>query len=90
MEIDVAALRQSCRGLRWVPTDQQKADALTKCSASLRDSFRKWAMEPIVALVDSKSPEETFGDNAQWKSHMLTKEKVYQCESNKICHGERS
>eukprot|EP00913_Durusdinium_trenchii_P020988 g19722.t1 len=41
VEIDVAGLRQSCRNLRWVPTEKQAADALTKRCAKLRDSFRR-------------------------------------------------
>ncbi|CAE7250405.1 TY5A [Symbiodinium natans] len=56
VEIDVAALRQSCRGLRWVPTEQMKADCMTKRSRLLRDAFRRWMAEPSVTLVDSKAP----------------------------------
>ena len=78
VEIDVAALRQSCRSLRWVPTEQQRADALTKRSASLRDAFRRWAQQPIIVLTDAKSAEHG-ADNAAWKHPMSTKEKVYQC-----------
>ncbi|CAE7944524.1 luxQ, partial [Symbiodinium sp. KB8] len=55
VEIDVAALRQSCQGLRWVPTEQMHADSMTKRSRSLRDSFRQWMAQPRVTLVDSKS-----------------------------------
>ena len=85
VEIDVAALRESCRSLRWVPTEQQTADALTKRSPSLRDTFRKFAMAPTVTLTDSKSATDG-ADNGQWKSHMLTKEKKDQCQTEVSCH----
>ena len=58
VEIDVAALRQSCQGLRWVPTEQMHADCMTKRSRSLRDEFRKWMARPMVTLVDSKSSRD--------------------------------
>ena len=58
MELDVAALRQTCRGLRWVPSEQQRADAMTKRSRALRDSFREWMGRPVVRLTDSKSPAD--------------------------------
>eukprot|EP00439_Symbiodinium_sp_Y106_P009755 s1063_g1.t1 len=41
VEISIASLRQQCRALRWVPTEQQLADGLTKRSRALRDSFRR-------------------------------------------------
>ena len=37
VEIDIAALRQTCRSLRWVPTEAMLADALTKRNRALRD-----------------------------------------------------
>ena len=70
VEIDVAALRQSCRGLRWVPTEQMKADCMTKRSRLLRDAFRRWMAEPSVTLVDSKAPGDimTGADaNVAWR-----------------------
>ena len=85
VEIDVAALRQSCRGLRWVPTEQQRADALTKRSHSLRDSFRKWAQAPVVVLTDSRSAEHDI-DSAAWKTPMSTKEKSNQCHTDEVWH----
>ena len=70
MEIDVAALRQSCRLLRWVPTEVQKADALTKRSRALRDDFRRWMAAPTVTLTESRSAEDLTlpGEaNAAWR-----------------------
>ncbi|CAE6936300.1 GIP [Symbiodinium sp. CCMP2592] len=58
VEISIAALRQQCRNLRWVPTEQQVADAMTKRSKALRDSFREWMASPTVTLVESRSPED--------------------------------
>jgi hypothetical protein len=72
------SLRQSCRSLRWVPTDHQRADALTKRNASLRDAFRRWAQAPTVVLTDVKSAE-AGADNSTWRNPMLAKEKVNQC-----------
>ena len=66
VEIYVAALRESRRSLRWVPTEQQTADAFTKRSPSLRDAFRKFATQPALALTDSKSAEQG-ADNSQRK-----------------------
>ena len=86
VEIDVAALRQSCRALRRVPTDQQKADALTKRSPALRDSFRRWAQEPTVALTDAKCAEDGI-DNEPWKDVTANK-KIYQCHSSNMCDHE--
>ena len=61
VEIDVAALRQQCRNLRWVPTEQEHADALTKRDRSLRDRFRDWMANPMVTLVESKSAMDMVG-----------------------------
>ncbi|CAE7314402.1 unnamed protein product, partial [Symbiodinium sp. CCMP2592] len=55
VEIDIVGLRQNCRSLRWVPTEEQKADALTKRSRSLRDGFRKFMERPLVTLVESRN-----------------------------------
>ena len=41
VEIDVAALRENCRNLKWVPSEAMKADCLTKRSPQLRDGFPK-------------------------------------------------
>ena len=58
VEISIAALRQQCRNLRWVPTEQQMADCMTKRNRALRDQFREWMAEPSVTLVESRSPED--------------------------------
>eukprot|EP00435_Cladocopium_sp_Y103_P012135 s282_g3.t1 len=42
VEIDIAALRQTCRNLRWVPTEAMLADGLTKRSRPLREHLRNW------------------------------------------------
>ena len=70
VEIDIAALRHQCRNLRWVPTEVQHADALTKRSRPLRDSFRKWMGSPVVTLVESKSPDDVWTSaeaNRAWR-----------------------
>ena len=70
VEIDIAGLRETCRGFRWVPTEQQKADALTKRSKALRDAFREWMQQPTVTLVDSRSPTDVQlpgESNASWR-----------------------
>ena len=75
VEISVASLRQQCRNLRWVPTEFQLADALTKRSRPLRDFFRGWMAAPEVTLVESKSPEDISlpGDsNASWRKAWQT------------------
>ena len=68
VEISIATLRQQCRLLRWVPTEQQLADVLTKRSKSLRDAFRKWMSDPWVTLVESRPPTDIDpnGANAAW------------------------
>ena len=66
VEIDVAGLRQTCRNLKWVPTEKQWADALTKRCAKLRDEFRKWSMNPMVTLTEARSAEDG-ADNAAWR-----------------------
>ena len=70
VEISIASLRQQCRGLRWVPTEVQVADGLTKRSRALRDRFRVWMGNPWITLVDSRSPEdilEPSRTNAAWR-----------------------
>ena len=71
--------------LRWVPTEQHRADALTKRNASLRDAFRRWAQDPVVVLTDAKSAE-AGAENSTWQNPMLTKEKVNQCHCVESCH----
>ena len=66
-EIDVAALRQACRNLRWVPAEKQCADGLTKRSRPLRDAFRKWMADPVVTLVEAKSATDVGSDNKKWR-----------------------
>ena len=73
VEIDVANLRATCRGLRWVPTELQHADGLTKRCAKLRDQFRQWAMRPVVTLVESRSAADG-ADNAAWRNCAKPKE----------------
>ena len=70
VEISIAALRQQCRGLRWVPTEVQVADSLTKRSRALRDRFRLWMGDPWITLVDSRSPDDITAPsqtNAAWR-----------------------
>ena len=73
VEIDVAGLRQSCRGLKWVPTEKQWADAMTKRCPRLRDAFRRWAMEPLVTLREARSAEDG-PDHLAWRG-VQSKEK---------------
>ena len=69
VEISIASLRQQCRALRWVPTEQQLADGLTKRSRQLKDALRKWMADPWITLVDSRSPMDIDpqGANAAWR-----------------------
>lgn len=53
VEIDIAALRDSCRNLRWLPTEEMVADGLTKRSKALRDRLCTWKSNPIVILKES-------------------------------------
>ena len=66
VEMDVAALRQTCRNLRWVPTEAMLADALTKRNRQLRDQLRAWMEDPLVSLVEAQEPG-TDGSGA-WRS----------------------
>lgn len=68
VEIDVAGLRESCKNLRWVPTEKQHADALTKMNSKLRDQFRKWMSAPRVTLVESKSANDVVDNNSKWRN----------------------
>jgi hypothetical protein len=68
VEIDVAGLRSTCRNLRWVPSELQHADAMTKMSTKLRDSFRQWMSAPTVTLAESRSAAEINGSaNEPWR-----------------------
>ena len=73
VEMDVAALRSTCRNLRWVPTGEMKADALTKRSSALRDALRKWAQNPTVSLTEARDPDTSLDPNAPWRPVKATK-----------------
>ena len=63
--------------IRWVPTHYQFADGLTKVDARLRDTFRRWLLNPIAILVES--PLNTFWDRTlQLGQRNNTSEKVMQ------------
>ena len=68
VEIDIAALRQTCRNLRWVPTEAMLADGLTKRSRPLRDRLRNWQKDPKVSLTDSQQAEDTSNHSEPWRS----------------------
>ena len=77
VEISIAALRQQCRNLRWVPTEQQVADVMTKRNKGLRDAFREWMAAPTVTLVESRSPEDAQlpgQANQPWRTGQVNKE----------------
>ena len=59
VQIDLSSIRESVdvESLRWVPTTQMHADALTKRSPSLRDSFRQWLQKPFIQL--QASPDDS-------------------------------
>lgn len=76
VEIDVASLRQTCRNLRWVPTEKQHSDALTKMSSKLRDEFRRWMASPTVTLVESKAAEDDVNLNDKWRSDQSKENKT--------------
>ena len=65
-EIDMAALRQTCRNLRWVPTEAMLADGLTKRSRPLRDHLWIWQGNPKVSLTDSHEAEDA--SNERWRT----------------------
>ena len=68
VEIDIAALRQTCRNLRCVPTEAMLADGLTKRSRPLRDRLRNWQKDPKVSLTDSQQAEDTSNHSEPWRS----------------------
>ncbi|CAE7400538.1 GIP [Symbiodinium sp. CCMP2456] len=77
VEISIAALRQQCRNLRWVPTEQQIADVMTKRNKALRDHFREWMASPTVTLIESRSPEDAQlpgQANQPWRTGQINKE----------------
>lgn len=81
VEIDMASLRQSCRGLRWVPTEMRTPDVTTKRRCKLRDAFCRWAEKPTVTLTDSK-PAEDGVDNEGWRKECQVNKKKDQCHSH--------
>jgi hypothetical protein len=50
--IDIRSVKDSLAagGIRWVPTTEQWADALTKLSEALRQRFADWMGRPVVRL----------------------------------------
>lgn len=68
VEIDISALRQTCRNLKWVPAEAMLADALTKQKRPLRDQFRKWQADPRVSLVESQAAEDATGSSEPWRT----------------------
>lgn len=74
VELDVAGLRATCRNLRWVPTEKQHADALTKMNPKLRNEFRLWMGSPTVTLVESKSAAEVDDVYEKWRKDDQPKE----------------
>ena len=67
VEIDIAALRQTCRSLHWVPTEAMLADALTKRNRQLRDRLRQWQMSPKVSLTDSQDAISSTTGSEPWR-----------------------
>ena len=74
VELDVAGLRATCGNLRWVPTEKQHADALTKMNPKLRNEFRLWMGSPTVTLVESKSAAEVDDVYEKWRKDDQPKE----------------
>ncbi|CAK9013665.1 Copia protein [Durusdinium trenchii] len=58
VEIDIAALRQCCRSLRWVPTEVMLADGFTKRSRALRDKLRRWQEDPKISLTEARDAHD--------------------------------
>ena len=52
--IDVMSIRQTIPkdGMKWVPTEYQMSDGLTKIDDHLRDKFAAWLRCPVVVLHD--------------------------------------
>ena len=52
--VDVRAIQEVVDGdrIRWVPTDVQWADGLTKQNAELQLSFHRWLQRPVAILQD--------------------------------------
>ena len=76
VEIDTAAPRQTCRNLRWVPTEFQLADVFIKRSSALRNAFRKWMASPTVSLVETKTAADVLdtAPNAAWRPAEVAKQ----------------
>ena len=53
--LDVKGIRQGImpRRFRWVPTDKQWADGLTKDQKALREQFARWLNDPTVQLAET-------------------------------------
>ena len=75
VEIDVAALRENCRNLKWVPSEAMKADCLTKRSPQLRDGFRRWMGDPVVSLQQSKDASAGSSNDSWRKSKVNSQQK---------------
>ncbi|CAE7733615.1 GIP [Symbiodinium sp. CCMP2592] len=89
VEIDVAGLRQSCRNLRWVPTEEQKADALTKRSRPLRDSFRMFMANPVGDSCAEQKSERSSPSSSQRSMAIaegcVSQMKLEECQPNALC-----
>lgn len=61
--IDIASIRESMvnGGIRWVPTEHQWADGLTKDDVKLREKFTAWLRNPVVTLRDPQDPHLRVG-----------------------------
>ena len=75
VEIDVAALRENCRNLKWVPSEAMQADCLTKRSPQLRDGFRRWMGDPVVSLQQSKDASAGSSNDSWRKSKVSSQQK---------------
>ena len=67
VEIDIAALRQTCRNLHWVPTEVMLADGLTKRNRQLRDRLRMWQLNPKVSLTDAQDAMTSATGSEPWR-----------------------
>ncbi|CAJ1344302.1 unnamed protein product, partial [Effrenium voratum] len=52
--VDIRSIQEFIdnRSIRWVPTELQFADGLTKCNKQLRQDFHEWLSRPFVKLTD--------------------------------------
>ncbi|CAJ1448531.1 unnamed protein product [Effrenium voratum] len=55
--VDLRSIQEyiDVRSIRWVPTEHQHADALTKCDKALRASFSQWLSCPYVQLTEGQT-----------------------------------